>query len=143
MFQFNMEKGLSEDHEFYNPAPTIDDKVHVLVYVFPANVADPSIETFMEKNREIRMAATQLSEESVTSIMSGPSELHRLHLMFLQEFLRWPSSPRSTWPTPNSHEVYTTSSASAPSRTRSVHLHGRFFSAVALLLLQGHLKVIQ
>lgn len=51
------------DDEHYNAAPTQNDKVHILVYVVPANTA-ASNSKVLDKLRAIRNEATDLGEST-------------------------------------------------------------------------------
>ncbi|XP_076013322.1 interferon-induced protein 44-like isoform X2 [Genypterus blacodes] len=53
-------KPLAEGSESYNADPTLNDKVHVLVYVIPAFFIPIMTEEAIEKMREVRLAARDL-----------------------------------------------------------------------------------
>ncbi|XP_036945046.1 interferon-induced protein 44-like isoform X1 [Acanthopagrus latus] len=59
-YNFNPVSAISEDDNYYNKAPTLKDRVHVLVCVIPApSVNIQSAET-VAKMREVRLAARDL-----------------------------------------------------------------------------------
>lgn len=62
MFQFNRNHQLLADSRFYNSAPTNNDKVHVLVCVFPADISFPLSDNVVRMIRQIRLEARDLGE---------------------------------------------------------------------------------
>lgn len=62
IFQFNPSSPLKEGDEGYNPCPTLQDRVHVLVSVFPADDAVLITDAMMKKMRKIRRAASDMGE---------------------------------------------------------------------------------
>ncbi|XP_068574791.1 interferon-induced protein 44-like [Cebidichthys violaceus] len=59
-YKFNPEAQLQETDEDYNPAPTLDDRVHVLVCVIPVASVSLISEEVVQKMREVRLAATEM-----------------------------------------------------------------------------------
>uniref|UniRef100_A0A667Z6E5 Interferon-induced protein 44-like n=1 Tax=Myripristis murdjan TaxID=586833 RepID=A0A667Z6E5_9TELE len=59
-FQFNPVSPLSEGDPGYNSCPTLDDKVHILVCVIPADRLSVLSEEVKQKIRDIREAASDL-----------------------------------------------------------------------------------
>ncbi|XP_055367021.1 interferon-induced protein 44-like [Betta splendens] len=59
-YEFNSDHHLNENDNSYNPAPTMDDRVHVLVYVVPVGSVSLLSEDMVKKMREVRMAARDL-----------------------------------------------------------------------------------
>ena len=64
VFQFNAGSALSEHDPGYNPSPSPDDQVHVLVCVLSANTAEIK-EPVLQKMRGVREAAGDLGENRV------------------------------------------------------------------------------
>lgn len=60
--QFKENQKLSEGDVFYNPAPSDNDRVHVLVYVVPADTSEPMNNKVLEKIRAVRLKAKDLGE---------------------------------------------------------------------------------
>lgn len=60
--QFKQSQKLSEDDDFYNSTPSVNDRVHVLVYVVPANTSEPINKKVLEKIRAVRLKAKDLGE---------------------------------------------------------------------------------
>lgn len=60
--QFKVNRKLSEGDDFYNPAPSDNDRVHVLVYVLPADTSEPMNKKVLEKIRAVRLKAKDLGE---------------------------------------------------------------------------------
>ncbi|KAM8748346.1 interferon-induced protein 44-like isoform 1-T2 [Acanthopagrus schlegelii] len=58
-YKFNPVSPLSSEDPGYNPEPSADDKVHVLVCVFSANSAETT-ESVLQKMADIRQAASDL-----------------------------------------------------------------------------------
>ena len=63
-FQFNPVSALSESDPGYNPSPSPDDQVHVLVCILSANTSEIK-ESVLEKMRGVREAARDLGENRV------------------------------------------------------------------------------
>ncbi|XP_035036577.2 interferon-induced protein 44-like [Hippoglossus stenolepis] len=59
-YKFNPEKELKEGVDGYNSDPTLEDKVHVLVCVVPADTVSRLSDEMVEKMREVRLAASEL-----------------------------------------------------------------------------------
>ncbi|CAK6964887.1 interferon-induced protein 44-like [Scomber scombrus] len=57
---FNHKSPLSEGNKRYNPNPTLDDKVHVLVFVVDAGKVSLMQEDVVKKMKDIRQAACDL-----------------------------------------------------------------------------------
>lgn len=62
MFQFSHDCQLSAGSRFYNSAPTNNDKVHILVCVFPADISFPLSDEVVKMIQEIRLDARDLGE---------------------------------------------------------------------------------
>lgn len=60
--QFKEEQKLSEGDDFYNSAPRDNDRVHVLVYVVPADTSEPMNKRVLEKIKAVREKAKDLGE---------------------------------------------------------------------------------
>lgn len=63
VFQFRPDRGLSEDDPDYNRDPSENDKVHILVFVVPANTAGSLSDGVLQKMKKIRMEARDLGEK--------------------------------------------------------------------------------
>lgn len=63
LFQFRPDRGLSEDDPDYNWDPSEKDKVHVLVFVLPANTAGSLSDGVLQKIKEIRKEARDLGKK--------------------------------------------------------------------------------
>ncbi|GAA6231656.1 interferon-induced protein 44-like [Lates japonicus] len=59
-YTFNPESKLSEGNEFYNKSPTVNDKVHVLVCIVPADTLFSMSDETVKKIRDIRLEASRL-----------------------------------------------------------------------------------
>uniref|UniRef100_A0A4W6DYH8 G domain-containing protein n=1 Tax=Lates calcarifer TaxID=8187 RepID=A0A4W6DYH8_LATCA len=59
-YVFNPESKLPEENEFYNKSPTVNDKVHVLVCVVPADTLPTMNNETVQKIRDIRLEASRL-----------------------------------------------------------------------------------
>ncbi|XP_029911825.1 interferon-induced protein 44-like [Myripristis murdjan] len=59
-YTFHPGSKLSDDSKYYNTEPTLNDKVHVLVYVVPADKAALLTESCMKKIKDIRRMACEL-----------------------------------------------------------------------------------
>lgn len=76
--QFKEDQKLSESDEFYNSAPCDNDRVHVLVYIIPANTPEPMNKKVLEKIRAVRLKAKDLGEEPNNhhlSLSEGPVQV--------------------------------------------------------------------
>lgn len=60
--QFKEDRKLSEGDDFYNSAPSDNDRVHVLVYVVPADTSEPMNERVLKKIQAVRLKAKGLGE---------------------------------------------------------------------------------
>lgn len=79
------------DDEDYNAAPTQNDKVQVLVYVVPGNIASASNSNVLAKLRDIRNEASDLGESTnqvfFVLIFSGSPKIGSVpNTSFLQLF---------------------------------------------------------
>ncbi|XP_073349688.1 interferon-induced protein 44-like [Pagrus major] len=59
-YQFNPERHMMEGDLGYNPYPTLDDRVHILVSVFPADSVSLLSNEVWTKMREVREAARDM-----------------------------------------------------------------------------------
>ncbi|KAK7880254.1 hypothetical protein WMY93_033078, partial [Mugilogobius chulae] len=59
-YQFDPDNRLSNEDEFYNSSPMLDDITHVLVCVVPANTLNLMADDFIKKMRKVRLAASEL-----------------------------------------------------------------------------------
>ncbi|XP_060945499.1 interferon-induced protein 44-like [Limanda limanda] len=59
-YTFNPKKELKEGDDGYNSDPTLEDKVHVLVCVVPADTVSRISDQMLKKMREVRLAASEL-----------------------------------------------------------------------------------
>ncbi|XP_036945006.1 interferon-induced protein 44-like isoform X2 [Acanthopagrus latus] len=59
-YKFNPGHHMMEDNPFYNPSPTLDDRVHVLVSVIPADSVSLLSDEVWKKMREVRLAASDM-----------------------------------------------------------------------------------
>uniref|UniRef100_UPI0037E78940 interferon-induced protein 44-like n=1 Tax=Semicossyphus pulcher TaxID=241346 RepID=UPI0037E78940 len=59
-YEFKPDKQLMEGDEGYNPSPTLDDRVHVLVCVAPADAVSLLSKEVVMKMREVRLAASRM-----------------------------------------------------------------------------------
>ncbi|XP_062264915.1 interferon-induced protein 44-like isoform X2 [Platichthys flesus] len=59
-YKFNQKKVLLEGDDGYNSDPILEDKVHVLVCVVPADAVSRLSDEMVKKIREVRLAASEL-----------------------------------------------------------------------------------
>ncbi|XP_073350106.1 interferon-induced protein 44-like [Pagrus major] len=59
-YQFNPIYQMQKGDPFYNPYPTLNDRVHVLVSVIPAGSVPLLTEEAVKKMREVRLAASEM-----------------------------------------------------------------------------------
>ncbi|XP_071769111.2 interferon-induced protein 44-like [Centroberyx gerrardi] len=59
-YKFNPISTLSEEDQGYNSCPTVDDKVHALVCVIPADAVSRMSDEVVGKMRDIRLAASNM-----------------------------------------------------------------------------------
>ncbi|XP_041634158.1 interferon-induced protein 44-like [Cheilinus undulatus] len=59
-FTFNPFTKMSTDYYYYNSNPSLDDKVHVMVCVIPADSVSLINEKILDKFKQVRAAATEL-----------------------------------------------------------------------------------
>ncbi|XP_071383973.1 interferon-induced protein 44-like, partial [Centroberyx affinis] len=59
-YKFNPMSTLSKEDQDYNSCPTVDDKVHVLVCVIPADAVSLLSDEVVGKMRDIRLAASDM-----------------------------------------------------------------------------------
>ncbi|XP_017277293.1 interferon-induced protein 44 [Kryptolebias marmoratus] len=59
-YQFDPERQLKEGDDSYNSSPSLSDKVHVLVFVVPANSINIMSEDMPKKMRDVRLAASEM-----------------------------------------------------------------------------------
>lgn len=64
LFQFKPDRGLTEDDQYYNKDPSENDKVHVLVFVVPANTAGSLSDGVLQKMNKIREEARDLGKKN-------------------------------------------------------------------------------
>ncbi|XP_068454811.1 interferon-induced protein 44-like [Clinocottus analis] len=67
-YKFNPESGLAQGDQFYNSCPTLNDKVHVLVCVVPADSISRMNDATVKKIKDIRMEASRLKIPQVAVI---------------------------------------------------------------------------
>ncbi|TWW54149.1 hypothetical protein D4764_0167770 [Takifugu flavidus] len=68
---FNPSSPLKEGDEGYNPSPTLQDRVHVLVSVIPADGAVMLSDVMVKKMRKIRRAASDMGIPQLAIITKG------------------------------------------------------------------------
>ncbi|XP_029911873.1 interferon-induced protein 44-like [Myripristis murdjan] len=80
-YRFNPGSKLSSnDSQYYNAEPTVNDKVQVLVYVVPADTAAQQEEDHVKKIKDIRRTACDLGIPQlavITNIDSACTEIHK------------------------------------------------------------------
>ncbi|XP_051244182.1 interferon-induced protein 44-like isoform X2 [Dicentrarchus labrax] len=59
-YQFNPKKQLTKSDQHYKSSPTLDDRVHVLVSVCPADKVSLLTDEVIKKMRDIRLAASKM-----------------------------------------------------------------------------------
>ncbi|XP_074513077.1 interferon-induced protein 44-like isoform X1 [Sebastes fasciatus] len=59
-YTFNPCSKISEDNQYYNKTPTLEDRVHVLVYVISATTTRMLSAETVKKTREVRLAARDM-----------------------------------------------------------------------------------
>eukprot|EP00066_Takifugu_rubripes_P010759 XP_003978841.1 PREDICTED: interferon-induced protein 44-like [Takifugu rubripes] len=70
-YEFNPSSPLKEGDEGYNPSPTLQDRVHVLVSVVPADGAVIITDEMVKKMRKIRKAASGMGIPQLAIITKG------------------------------------------------------------------------
>ncbi|XP_029692735.1 interferon-induced protein 44-like [Takifugu rubripes] len=70
-YEFNSSSPLKEGDEGYNPSPTLQDRVHVLVSVIPADGAGIITDEMVKKMRKIRKAASGMGIPQLAIITKG------------------------------------------------------------------------
>ncbi|XP_031696243.1 interferon-induced protein 44-like [Anarrhichthys ocellatus] len=73
-YTFNADSKLSKDDSYYNPSPSANDKVHILVSVIDANTASQMDDKVLTTIKEIRDEATELGVPQV-AILTKIDEL--------------------------------------------------------------------
>uniref|UniRef100_A0A3Q1CSU2 G domain-containing protein n=1 Tax=Amphiprion ocellaris TaxID=80972 RepID=A0A3Q1CSU2_AMPOC len=112
-YKFKPEEPLTEG-DFYNPNPTLSDRVHVLVSVVPAESLSIMNIEVVEKLREVRLAASEMGKNRHYS--TTVNALCRLLSKFLKEQVEKCSSllgipPNCMFLVKNYHSEITTSNA--------------------------------
>ncbi|KAM9346586.1 interferon-induced protein 44-like [Symphorus nematophorus] len=59
-YQFNPEKQMAKNDPYYKTSPTLEDRVHVLVSVIPADSLSIMSNEVVRKMREVRLAASDM-----------------------------------------------------------------------------------
>ncbi|KAL6102786.1 uncharacterized protein ACO6RY_02325 [Pungitius sinensis] len=59
-YKFNPRSEISEDDQYYNNSPTLEDKVHVLIFVIDASTVRLLGDESKKKMRQVRLAASDL-----------------------------------------------------------------------------------
>ncbi|XP_060945688.1 interferon-induced protein 44-like [Limanda limanda] len=59
-YTFNPKKVLMKGDDGYNPDPTLEDKVHILVCVIPVDLVSRLSDEMVKKIRDVRLAASEL-----------------------------------------------------------------------------------
>ncbi|XP_040927929.1 interferon-induced protein 44-like [Betta splendens] len=72
-YRFNNCHQLNENDNSYNPDPTLDDRVHVLVCVVPVGSVSLLSDEVVKKMREVRLAASDLGIPQL-AILTKPDE---------------------------------------------------------------------
>lgn len=90
VFQFNPERKLSKDDRLYNGAPTLSDRVHVVVFVFDANTVQLIEGGVMETLQDVMKEAKDMGENRDDSDRQQDQGLTGHSVSSWQEFLRWP-----------------------------------------------------
>lgn len=82
---------MSSDNLYYNSDPSLDDRVHVLVFVLSANATDIDV-SHLQKMADVRKTASELGRWSAAgtcrALMGGG-----LIQTFLRKFIFYQSSP--------------------------------------------------
>ncbi|XP_073350749.1 interferon-induced protein 44-like isoform X1 [Pagrus major] len=65
-YQFDPKSRMQKGDQFYNPSPTLNDRVHVLVSVIPADRVSLLSQDVVKKMRDVRLAASEMGVPQMT-----------------------------------------------------------------------------